>query len=326
MAHARLSRRRASRDAVVIGCLYPLTGRAARYGADSILAAELATEEINATGGIDGREVRLLVADDRSDPTFAVKAAERYILEDRVDFLMGVVSSAVALAVTAVSRHHRVIFVGTDHASARLTLESFQPYYFRVTNNTQQSMRAGALYLSRRPWTTYAFIGPDYEYGNRQWRDFRDHLAELRPDVRFLDAVWPKLNQRDYEPYIQSILQARPEVLVHGFWGGDTIAFYEQALRCDLFNRVQVVSFDAGGNYEVFEALGEQMPSGLVLSCRHHNNFPDTGANRAFVHAFRHKAHRYPSYAAHGAYVGVHFTAQIVRRAGSLDPDDLVAA
>lgn len=172
----RRDRRPRRQDLVTIGCLYPLTGRAARYGHDPIVGAEMAAEEVNASGGILGKELRLLFADDRSDPTYAVKVAQRYVLEDQVDFLMGVVSSAVALAVTQVSRHFRVVFVGTDHASARLTLEAFQPYYFRVTNNTTQSMRAGAIYLSRRPWRRFFYIGPDYEYGHRQWLDFRQHL------------------------------------------------------------------------------------------------------------------------------------------------------
>jgi branched-chain amino acid transport system substrate-binding protein len=309
-----------------VGCLYPLTGRAARYGHDSIIGAEMAADEVNASGGVLGREVRLLFVDDRSDPTFAVKAAQRYVLEDDVDALMGVVSSAVALAVTEVSRHFGVLFVGTDHASARLTEEQFQPYYFRVTNNTRQSMTAGARYLGRRPWRRFAYIGPDYEYGHRQWQDFREALTRLLPDARVVGTAWPKLYAPDYRPALRSILDAGPEVLVHGFWGGDTVAFVAQALELGVFDRVQVVSFDAGGNYEVFEALGERMPCGLILSARHHNNFPPTAANRRFVQGFRDRARRYPAYPAHGAYVGVHFLAAAVARAGSVETEEVVRA
>jgi len=322
----RLRRRSGRRDFITIGCLYPLTGRAARYGHDSIVGAEMAADEVNRRGGVLGKELRLLFADDRSDPTYAVRVAQRYVREDQVDFLLGVVSSAVALAVTQVSRYFRVVFVGTDHASARLTLEAFQPYYFRVTNNTMQSMRAGAVYLSRRPWRRFFYIGPDYEYGHRQWLDFREYLARVLPEGEIVGAVWPKLYEPDYRPFLRAVLEARPEVLVHGFWGGDTIAFVEQALEVGLFERVQVVSFDAGGNYEVFEALQDRVPEGMILSARHHNNFPPTEANRRFVEGFWARARRYPSYTAHGAYVGVHFVARAVEQAGSLDPEDVVRA
>jgi branched-chain amino acid transport system substrate-binding protein len=304
-----------------------MAGRGARYGHDSMIAAEMAAEEINAAGGVLGRQVRLLFADDRSDPTYAVRMAIRYIREDLVDFLMGVISSAVGLAVTQVSRQSQVIFVGTDHASTALTLESFQPYYFRVSNNTMQSMRAGAIYSSQRPWATYLYIGPDYEYGHRQWQDFRTFLASLRPDVRFLGALWPKLFEPDYSPYLQAIRREKPEVLVHGFWGGDAIAFTRQALAHGLFDTVPVVSFDAGGNYEVFEALGEEMPEGLVLGARHHNNFPDTELNRRYVRAFHARASRYPCYAAHGAYVGVQFIARAAEKAGLVgEPREFIQA
>ncbi len=317
-------RRPRAADLLTVGCLYPLTGRAARYGHDAIVGAEMAADEINDGGGVLGREVRLLFSDDRSDPTYAVKVAQRYVLEDRVDVLMGVVSSAVALAVTEVSRYFGVIFVGTDHASARLTVEQFQPYYFRVTNNTAQSMRAGALYVSRRPWRTFYYIGPDYEYGHRQWQDFREHLLRLCPDARVVGLAWPKLYERDYRPYVQAVLDVGPEVLVCGFWGGDTIAFLQQGLDAGLFERTRVMSFDAGGNYEVFEALGDRMPTGLVLSARHHNNFPSTDANRRFVQTFWQRTRRFPSYTAHGAYVGVHFIARAVAQAGTLEADDVV--
>lgn len=292
-----------------------------------MVAAEMAVDEVNTGGGVLGRELRLLFADDRSDPTYAVRAAIRFVEEDLIDFLMGVISSAVALAVNELSREYRTVFVGTDHASSRLTLEAFQPYYFRVSNNTMQSMRAGALFSAKQPWTTYLYIGPDYEYGHRQWEDFREFLTRLRPDVRVVDEVWPRLFERDYAPHVAVIAKAKPDVVVHGFWGGDTIAFMREALAQGLFDRATVVSFDAGGNYDVFEALGDELPEGLILSSRHHNNFPDTPLNRRYVSGFYERVSRYPSYAAHGAYVGVHFVAEALRRAGRLgDPDAFVAA
>ncbi len=304
-----------------------MQGRGGRFGQDSMVAAQMAADEINGAGGVLGRPIRLLFTDDRSDPTEAVRTAIRYIRDDLVDVLMGVVSSAVALAVSEVSRESRTIFVGTDHASSRLTIESFQRYYFRVSPNTLQSMRAGALYCSREPWQTFLYIGPDYEYGHRQWEDFQEFFGDLRPDVSFVGEVWPKLFEPDYRPHIAAALRAQPDVIVHGFWGGDAVAFTRQALEAGLHARSRLVSFDAGGNYEVFEALGAQVPEGLILSGRHHNNWPTTERNRRFVEAFHARTSRYPSYAAHGAHVGVTFVARAVERAGTVkDPEAFIEA
>jgi branched-chain amino acid transport system substrate-binding protein len=68
------------------------------------------------------------------------------------------------------------------------------------------------------------------------------------------------------------------------------------------------------------------LPEGLVLSARHHLNWPDTQQNKEFVAKFKAQTGRYPSYAAEGAYAGVYFIAEGVRQAGTAeDPDKLVA-
>ncbi len=315
-------------EKILVGAMYPMTGRAGRYGLDSVSGAEIAMEEINAKGGVNGRMIDIIFNDSKANPAYSVKVAKRYITEDKVNFLMGVVSSAVGLAVTEVSKENKVIFVGTDHASTGLTTEKFQPYYFRVSNNTYQSAAAAAIYANeKKEWKKYYVIGPDYEYGHRTWEDFWMLLQKKRNDVQILGQAWPKLFEPDYTPYITAILQAKPDVLVTTFWGGDTVAFIKQALPYKLFDKMKFFNYDAGGNYELFEAMPTGLPKGLVLSARHHLNWPNTQLNQEFVKKFKAKTGRFPSYAAEGAYAGVYFIAEGVRQAGTAeDPDKLVAA
>lgn len=303
-------------EKIVIGAMYPMTGRAGRYGIDSVSGAEIAADEINAKGGVNGRMIDLIFNDSKANPSYAVKVAKRYITDDKVNFLMGVVSSAVGLAVTEVSKENKVIFVGTDHASTKLTMEKFQPYYFRVSNNTYQSSAAAALYAKdKKDWKKYYVIGPDYEYGHRTWEDFWMLLQRTRKDVQLVGQAWPKLFEPDYTPYITAILNAKPDVLVTTFWGGDTVAFIKQALPYKLFDKMKFFNYDGGGNYELLEAMPDTLPKGLVLSARHHLNWPDTKENKDFVNKFKEKTGRFPSYAAEGAYAGVYFIAEAVRQA-----------
>ena len=305
---------------VDIGCMFPMTGRGALYGRDSVAAIEMAVDEINAKGGAAGRRLRVQFADSQSKPAFAVSIARRFIEDAKVHFLCGVVSSSVGLAVSEVARERRTIFIGTDHASSRLTIENAHRYYFRVSNNSYQSMAAGALWLSElkrtRGWRTIAFIGPDYEYGRGMWADLRSKLAELGVDYEVVGDLWPKLYEPDFDPYIRELKRLKPDVIVNGHWGGDLVAFVRQAKALDLFNGPVFANFDAGGNYEVLAALGDEMPLGLVLSARHHVNWPDTERNRLFVESFRARTGRYPSYAAQGAYTGILAIAKAVEIAG----------
>lgn len=317
----------ADQKVIKIGAMYPMTGRAGLYGLDSVDAAEMAIEEINSKGGVAGYKLELINTDDKSKPDYAVMVAKRYIDQDKVHFLFGVVSSAVGLALTEVSKQNKKIFIGTDHASTQLTVDKFQPYYFRVSNNTFQSMAAGALYLKElkqtKPWETVAYIGPDYAYGHDQWDELRYNLDRMGIKYKVVGEYWPKLYAPDYTAFITSIIKDKPDVLVCGLWGGDTVAFIKQATPYGLFTKTLFCSPDAGGNYEVMSATGAELPLGLVLSARHHNNWPETQANKDYVQKFFKRTGRYPTYAAEGAYSGILAIAQAVGKVGN--PDDTEA-
>jgi branched-chain amino acid transport system substrate-binding protein len=301
--------------------MFPMTGRGALYGRDSIAAIEMAVDEVNAGGGgAAGRKLNVQFADSQSKPAFAVSIARRFITESKVHFLCGVVSSSVGLAVSDIAHQHQTIFIGTDHASSRLTVENAHRYYFRVSNNAYQSMAAGALWLAdlqeKRGWETIAFIGPDYEYGRGMWSDLRSKLDELGLRYKIVGDLWPKLYEPDFALYIEELKQLNPDVIVNGHWGGDFVAFVRQAKALELFGDPVFANFDAGGNYEVLAALGDEMPLGLVLSARHHVNWPPTARNRAFVEQFHRRTGRYPSYAAEGAYAGILAIASAVEITG----------
>ncbi len=318
---------KAENKVVKIGAMYPMTGRAGLYGKDSVAAAEMAIDEINAKGGAAGYKIEAYFTDSKAKPAYAVRVAKRYIADEKVNFLFGVVSSGVGLAVTEVSKQNKVIFIGTDHASTRLTVDNFQPYYFRVSNNTFQSMAAGALYLRElnktKPWKTIAFIGPDYSYGHSQWDEVKYNLDRYGVKYKVVGEYWPKIFAPDYTSYITSIINDKPDVLIAGFWGGDTVAFIKQAQAYGLFHKMIYFHPDAGGNYELMSAMAGNLPTGLILSARHHNNWPDTELNKKFVQEFKKRTGRYPTYAAEGAYSGIYAIAKAVEKVGN--PNDTEA-
>lgn len=316
---------------IKIGAMYPMTGRPGLYGLDSVAAAEMAVAEINAKGGVKGLKLEFINTDSQAKPDLAVQIAKRYISSENVHFIFGEVSSGAGLALTEVSNQYKKIFIGTDHASTQLTSDKLQPYYFRVSNNTFQSMAAGALYLKERqaskPWTTMAYIGPDYAYGHDQWNELKYNLDRFGVKYKVVGEYWPKLAAPDYTAFITAIMKDKPDILVGGLWGGDTVAFIKQALPYGLFQKMLYFSPDGGGNYELMSATGDELPLGLALSGRHHNNWPDTAANKKFVQDFFKKAGRYPSYAAEGAYSGIYAIAQAVEQVGNpSDTEALVKA
>ncbi|MFC4257842.1 ABC transporter substrate-binding protein [Marinobacter lacisalsi] len=303
-----------------VACMYPMTGRSASYGRDSIVGIRLALEEL--AKDPDAPRLRVIVDDSRSKASFAVRMAEDFISQDNANILCGMVSSGVGMAVSRVARQKQVIMVGTDHASSRATLEEGHDYYFRVSSDTWTSHAAGARYLKdlqdTTGWHKLAFLGPDYEYGRVAWRDLRQALAQHGVQYEQTGTYWPRLYEPDYSLYIQSLLASPPDVLVVALWGGDFTAFLEQARTTQLFDIMRVANFDTGGDYETLVALGDNPPPGLILSARHHVNWPDTERNRSFVNRFHAMSGRYPSYSAQGAYAGVLAIASAIRKAGDV--------
>lgn len=311
----------ATADAVV-GCIYPMTGRAAVYGQDSIDGIRLALADLEkeAAVGLTVPRLSVIVDDALSKSSYALRLAESYISDDHVRFFCGMVSSGVATVISDLARRKEIIMVGTDHASSRLTIEGWHPYYFRVSNDSWISNAAGAHYLSdiraESPWQRIAFINPDYDYGHVSRDDFLSALDGLGEPYEVVAELWPKLYEPDYSAYIQALKDAKPDIVVTALWGGDFIEFIKQARAANLFAQTRVANFDTGANYDVLVALGDNPPPGLILSARHHNNWPDTGYNRRFVQGFHAMTGRYPTYAAEGAYSGMMAIARVLAEVG----------
>ena len=318
---------------LTMGCLYPMAGRAAMYGQDSIAGIDIALRDLEAERA-EGREtprLRVIIDDDLSKASYGVRLAEDFLRNDEVDVLCGMVSSGVAQAVSRVAQRERVVLIGTDHASSRMTIEAGHRYYFRVTNDSWISMAAGARYLrdlqAGTGWKRLAFIGPDYDYGHVSWTDLQQSLDELGVQYETVAELWPKLYEPDYSLHTAALLQAKPDIVVTSLWGGDFIAFVKQAAGSGLFESTRLANFDTGANYDALVSLGEVPPPGLILSARHHNNWPDTERNRRFVATFEQLNGRYPTYAAQGAYSGVMAAARAVQAAGGkTDSESLVEA
>lgn len=310
-------------EPIKVGCLYPLSGSGGLYGRDSLVAIEVALDELRRAE--DPIAIEVEVRDSRSKTLRSLQIARRFVEDDNVDFLCGMVSSTVALTISEYAAQSKTFLIGTDHASPTLVEERLHPYYFRVTNGSRQSMRAGAKYIAETQANTplrISFIGPDYDYGYQVYEDLRHFLEAEGVAHEVTSAYWPALFQTDYSLYIQQLMQDAPDIVVNAHWGLDLVTFVRQADQLGLFDQMQFMNFDTGGNYEILAELGADMPEGLVLSARHHLNWPPTEANARFVDEFQSRAGRYPSYAAQGAYSGIMAIAAAVRAAGGTDDAD----
>ena len=125
-------------DTVKIGLDNPLTGTYAAVGKNELIGCQLAVEQINAKGGILGRQAELLVEDSTSgDAGTAVQKARKLIERDKVNFLLGNVNSALALAMAQVSNEKGVLHIVPGGHTDAVTGATCHWNVFRVCNTTQ---------------------------------------------------------------------------------------------------------------------------------------------------------------------------------------------
>jgi branched-chain amino acid transport system substrate-binding protein len=142
------------------------------YGKHGSQAVQLALDEINAKGGILGRKVEAVFEDDKMKPEVGVEIANKFIKKDKVDFIMGPTSSAIAAALADLALEQKKILILTQAAANSLTDAKFNPYLFSTLSNAMMHSRAGAYFIAPKGYKRWMNIGPDYAYGRESWGSF----------------------------------------------------------------------------------------------------------------------------------------------------------
>jgi branched-chain amino acid transport system substrate-binding protein len=315
----------AAEKPIRLGVLFVMSGPMGGYGKHGSQAVQLALDEINGQGGILGRKVEAIFEDDQMKVDRGVQVVKKFIDQDKVDFIIGPTSSAIALALAEVVQESKKILVLTQSATNSLTDAKFNPYLFSTLSNAMMHSRAGAYFLAPKPYKRWMNIGPDYAYGRESWSSFIGKLKELRPEAEVVGELWPKLMEKDFMPFIQKIIEAKPDAVWASIWGNDAVNFIRQALPTGLFNTVRF-AFTDGAALETLIPLGKTMPDGIYVAARYFFLTPDTPLNRDFVKTYFERFKEYPDYMAEETYAGVYFLKAAVERAGTTETDRVIAA
>src|SRR5690606_6715457 len=174
---------------------------------------------------------------------------------------MGLVPTMPGLRTPLILTH-----AATPHATGKLC----NPYTFRISVNEAQNMRAAAELAAKmdaKRWTT---IGPDYAFGHEVWEYFGNYLKAAKPDVELMSqTAFPRFGAEDFTPFINAVMQAKPDGVMISVWGGDMVNFVRQANNLGFFDQGFEVMFAVGAATEVLAALGPQLPEGVWLGTRY---------------------------------------------------------
>lgn len=329
MAFVFVSFAAASAAPVKIGFTYIMSGPFSAYGQFAKQGAELAIDEINAAGGINGQQVEGYFEDSTGKADVALRSIRKLVYQDQVDMLIGLDSSGVAKTVVPSIEQMKTPLIITHAATPDVTGDVCNKYTFRISLNLAQNVKAAALLAKEtgaKKWTT---VGPDYAFGHQSWEYFEKYLKQLNPDTTFLpkdQVAFPPFKTTDFSAYITKVMSSKPDGVFISLWGGNLIDFVRQASSMGFFNGDFEVLFSLGAATEVLTALGDKMPEGLWVGTRYWFLANDSAMNKSFTANYFKKYGAYPSYNAHGAYSAVYAYKAAAAKAKSIDKMAIVEA
>ena len=203
---------------------------------------DLAVEEINAAGGVLGKKLEIVTRDDGANPGDAVRMADELYLKEKVDILSGTILSHVGLAVADYARQRKTFFLASAPLTDKIVWESGNRYTFRLRPSTYTHAAVlvpHAVKLNRKRW---AFIYPNYEYGQSAVATFKELFKKAQPDVEFVADLAPPLGKIDAGAVVQALAEAKPDAIFNVLFGADLAKFAREGKTRDLFKSIEVVS------------------------------------------------------------------------------------
>jgi branched-chain amino acid transport system substrate-binding protein len=238
-------------DEIKFGLNDPLTGTYAELGKNEQIGCQLAVDQINAKDGILGRKVALLVEDSTSaDTGVAVQKARKLIERDKVDFLLGNVNSAMAIALGQVSNQLKTLHIVTGGHTDSVTGSDCHWNVFRVCNTTRMETNSVSSTLFKKYGKKWYFITPDYAFGHTLQQGFEASLKKFGGAE--VGASLTPLGASDFSAYLIKAQAANPDVIVFLLAGGDMVNALKQAVQFGLDKRFHI----AGAQQELEVLVG----------------------------------------------------------------------
>jgi branched-chain amino acid transport system substrate-binding protein len=285
---------------------------------------QLALEQINEAGGIDGRKVEVIAKDDAGKPGDAVTAANELVSSENVDLLMGTFFSHIGLAVSDFAKQRQVFFMAAEPLTDAIVWSQGNDYTFRLRPSTSMQAKMLAEQAAELPAVRWATIAPNYEYGTSAVAAFKAALEELRPDVEWVDEQWPPFGKLDAGATVQALARSEPEAIYNVTFGPDLTKFVREGETRGLFEGREVVSL-LTGEPEYIDPLGADTPEGWIVTGYPWNKI-DTPEHNAFLEAYQEMFNDYPRLGSIVGYAAMMSVAEILKAAGSTEADDLIAA
>jgi len=264
---------------------------------------DLAIEEINAAGGVLGRKLEIIKRNDNANPADAVRAAEDLRLNEKVDVLTGTILSNVGLAIADFARHHKMFFLATAATTDKPVWDDGNRYSFRMRASTYSHSVALVPYAASRHRKRWAFVYPNFEFGQSSVAAFKALLEKAQLDVEFVADFAPPLGKVDAGPLVEALAEAKPDAIYNALFGPDLARFARAGASRGVFTSADVVGVFTG-DPEYIDPLKDDAPDGWYVT-GYLWHLIKTPEHLAFLNACQARWHDYPRISSIMGYITI---------------------
>ena len=316
---------------IKIGVIDSYTGAAAFVTKQALLGWQMAVDEFNAKGGLNGRKIEIITRDDKFKVDEALAHARELVLKENVDFLAGSINSSAALAVSEYAKTKKKLFMIHAAYSHRITGEMGHRYVFRSCQNAEIIGLSGGAFAGGKPFKKWFIVGDDYELGHSLADNFKKGLKKANPNAVIVGEAWIKLGETDYTPYLSAVMAQKPEAVFGCFGGASHVPFPKQAKMFGLFEKVAYFHYWLADPMFA-QVLKESYPVGAYTGLSYLWYYPETPANKEFRNKFltyttaKGSPQHYPAEGVMSGYSGARFLIEAMVKAKSAKTEDVINA
>lgn len=312
-------------NTIKIGIADTYSGGAAIFGLDMRDGFRMGMNEINAKGGVLGKKLEIVTRDEQFKPDVALAMAKELIMREKVDLLMGTISSASALAISELAKKEKIPFLVTYAKSEKITGALGHRYVFSMADNTAMAGRAAGDAIAKKGYTKFWIAGDDMEYGHAICEATWNQIKKTNPKAELLGQTWWKVGETDFVPYITQIIAAKPDYIIMGNSGASVIGFQKAAKATGLIQKIPIYQHTAI-EFSVLTSLGLDGPENVAGTASYMFYYPKTKENKAFADKFQKLYGRLPTMPAFFGYVTAEMVAKAYQKAGVVNKEKFIDA
>jgi len=307
-------------DPIKLGILHSLTGSVALAEAAIVDAEKMAIDEINASGGVLGRQIQPIVEDGASDwPTFAEKA-KKLLQKDKVAAVMGCYTSASRKAVLPVFKANKGLLYYPTYYEG----QEEDPHVIYTSQEATQSVIAALEWMAAQKGKTFFLVGSDYIYPRTCNKIAKATIARLGASV--LGEEYAPLGHTEFSSIINKIKAAKPDWVYSTVVGNSNVAFYKQLRAAGLDGMKQNLLSTVVSENEI-DGIGKDNAVGYY-ACMGYFQSIKSPENDKFVKAIKAKygADRVVGDPMECGYNAVYLWKLAAEKAKSIEVDKVLAA